>query len=389
MAIPATTGSDLLPIPTGPHPVGRVSFDWVDSARLDIYAGNPEARRELVVFVWYPASPQPAAAFAPYLPAPWAPTADFLGLTVAGLRSHAVPDAAVAADSAAYPVLLLSPSGFTPLLLSTIAEELASQGFIVVGVNHTYEATVTAFADGRVVPMNPAALGGALGPQAGSHAEVFRQRASVCKYKAADLASVADQLENLNADPTERFAGRLDLTRFGALGHSFGGNAALEWCRTDQRCRAAANLDGALWTDVDTVGLDRPALQVLAEHGEFARTGEDAVKAGAAPDVAWFEAEKAITIGGWRNLQERAQTGYTVQISGASHVSFMDVPFLPVTDASVVKPLLDAIKIQPERMWRITCDLLLAFFTRHLNGATAPLLDGAADNYPELIFGPP
>ena len=65
MAIPATTGSDLLPIPTGPQPVGRVSFDWVDSARLDIYAGNPEARRELVVFVWYPASPQPAAAFAP------------------------------------------------------------------------------------------------------------------------------------------------------------------------------------------------------------------------------------------------------------------------------------------------------------------------------------
>jgi dienelactone hydrolase len=240
-----------------------------------------------------------------------------------------------------------------------------------------------------VVPMNPAALGGALGPQAGSHAEVFRQRASVCEYKAADLASVANQLENLNADPAGRFAGRLDLTRFGALGHSFGGNAALEWCRTDQRCRAAANLDGALWTDVDTIGLDRPALQVLAEHGEFARTGEDAVKAGAAPDVAWYEAEKEITIGGWRNLQERAQIGYTVQISGASHVSFMDVPFLPMTDASVVKPAIDAIKIQPERMWRITCDVLLAFFARHLNGAAAPLLDKAADDYPELIFGPP
>jgi predicted dienelactone hydrolase len=302
MATPATTGSDLLPRPTGPHPVGRVSFDWVDSARFDIYAGNPEARRELVVFVWYPASPQPAAEFAPYLPLPWAPNADFLGVTVAGLRSHAVTDAAVAADSAAYPVLLLSPSGLTPLLLSAIAEELASQGFVVVGVNHTYESTVTAFADGRVVPMNPAAVGGALGPQAGSHAEVFRQRASLCEYKAADLASVANQLENLNADSTGRFAGRLDLSRFGAFGHSFGGNAALEWCRADQRCRAAANLDGALWTDVDTVGLDRPALQVLAEHAEFDRTAEDAVKAGAAPDVAWFEAEKAITIDGWRDL---------------------------------------------------------------------------------------
>jgi hypothetical protein len=80
--------------------VGRVSFDWVDSARFDIYAGNPEARRELVVFVWYPASPPPVAELAPYLPLPWAPTADFLGLTVAGLRSHAVTDAAVAVDGA-------------------------------------------------------------------------------------------------------------------------------------------------------------------------------------------------------------------------------------------------------------------------------------------------
>ena len=389
MASPTTTDDGPLPMPTGPHSVGRVSYDYVDHARFDIYAGNPQARRELVLFVWYPASPQATAEFAPYLPSAWAPTAEFLGINVAGLRTHAVPDVSIAADSAAYPVLLLSPSGFPPLMLSAIAEELASHGFVVVGVNHTFETTVTAFADGRVAAMNPAATGGALGLQAGSHAEIFRQRASVCEYKAADLASVADQLENLNTDPIERFTGRLDLARLGAFGHSFGGNAALELCRTDERCRAAANLDGALWSDVGQVGLDRPALQVLAEHGEFDRTAEDAVKAGAAPNVEWFEAEKAITFGGWRNVQQRAQPGYTVQVSGASHISFMDVPFLPVTDASIVKPALDAIKIEPHRMWRVTCDLLLAFFARHLNGAAAPLLDGPAADYPELTAGPP
>ena len=67
----------------------------------------------------------------------------------------------------------------------------------------------------------------------------------------------------------------------------------------------------------------------------------------------------------------------------------MDVPFLPVTDGSIVKPALDAIKIQQHRMWRVTCDLLLAFFGRHLNGAAAPLLDRPAADYPELIVGPP
>ena len=382
------TAADPLPEPSGQHAVGRLSYDWVDSTRTDIYAANGEDRRELVVFVWYPAK-QGAAELAPYLPQPWAPVADVLGINVAGSRSHAVLDAALAADDSAYPVLLLSPSGFPPLLLSAIAEELASHGFIVVGVNHTYETPVTAFADGRVVPANPAAIGGALGPQTGSHTDVFRQRASVCEYKAADLASVADQLERLNSDRAELLAGRLDLERFAALGHSFGGDAALEWCRQDRRCRAAVNLDGALWSDVGRVGLDGPALQVLAEHAEFAVAAEDAVKAGAAPTIEWFEAEKAIAFGGWRTVQQRAQPGYTAQIVGATHVSFMDVPFLPVTDASIVKPAIDATKIRPHRMWRITCDLVLAFFATHLKGAAVPVLDGLADEYPELTIGPP
>ena len=378
-----------LPEPSGRYPIGRVSYDWIDASRSEIYDADQQHHRELVVFIWYPAQLERVTEFAPYLPTAWAPTADFLGLNISGLSSHAISEAPVAPDNSAYPLLLLSPSGFPPLLLSAIAEELASHGFVVVGVNHTYETTVTAFADGRVVPMNPAALAGALGPQTGSYQEVFRQRASLCEYKAADLASVADQLERLNANAAERFADRLDLTRLGALGHSFGGNAALEWCRRDSRCRAAVNLDGALWTDVGRVGLDRPALQVLAEHHEFAVTGEDAVKAGAAPNVDWYEAEKALTFGGWRAIQERAQPGYTVQVRGATHISFMDMPFVPLTDASIIRPALQVTNIQPERTWRITCDLLLAFFGRHLNDVAATLLDGPTDSYPELTIGPP
>ena len=76
-------------------------------------------------------------------------------------------DAAVADEQPAYPVLVLSPSVFPPLLLAAIAEELASHGYVVAGVNHTYETAVTVFADGRVVPVNPAAQAGVLGPQTG------------------------------------------------------------------------------------------------------------------------------------------------------------------------------------------------------------------------------
>ena len=382
-----TAPTNGLPAPTGRHAVGRISDEWVDPSRAEIYSEDPADRRELVVWIWYPATPDPGAERAAYLPEPWAPTAQFLGLEVKGLPAHAVADAPVSDAASRYPVLILSPSGFPPLYMTALAEELASHGYIVVGVNHTYETTVTAFDDGRIVALNPAAVAGALGPQTGSHDEVFRARAAVCEHKAIDLAFVADQLER--SDPTSHVGGRVDADRIGALGHSFGGVAALEWCRRDPRCRAAINLDGAIWTDVATAGLERPALQVLADHHEFDVSAEDAVKMGMAPDTEWFEAEKAITFGGWRSLHERAKWGYTVRIAGASHLSFMDVPFLPVQDGAAVTSMLAGTTIDPARMWRITSDVVLAFFAKHLDGQSAPLLDGPNPTYPELTFGPP
>lgn len=132
------------------------------------------------MWVWYPAAPSPTAERATYLPKAWAPAGQLLGLDAAGLRSHAVEGAAVAEEQSSYPVLVLSPIGFPPLLLAAIAEELASHGYVVVGVNHTYESAVTVFADGRVVPMSPAAVAGLLGPQTetGPYQERFAQRAA-------------------------------------------------------------------------------------------------------------------------------------------------------------------------------------------------------------------
>jgi hypothetical protein len=375
-----------LPPPTGPHRVGRISYDWVDDDRAEIYSSDPADRRELVVWVWYPAAPSTETQPAAYLPAAWGPDGQMLALDTDGLVAGCVEGAPVADGDGRYPVLLLSPSGFPPLFLAATAEELASHGYVVVGVNHTYEPAVTVFTDGRTVAANPAAIAGALGPQSGAHEDVFRRRGAVCDYKAGDLASVAGQLELLAASGDE-LGRRLDLDRLGALGHSFGGDAALEWCRADARCRAAANLDGAIWSEVGRVGLDRPALQILGPHDEFAVPSDVAVKQGMAPDEAWFEAEKAITFGGWRTVAARARPGYTVRIAGASHLSFMDVPFLPAAAGSPVTAMLAATSIAPERMWRITSDLLLAFFGRHLSAEPAPLLDDPTAVYPEVLVG--
>jgi hypothetical protein len=53
------------------------------------------------------------------------------------------------------------------------------------------------------------------------------------------------------------------------------------------------------------------------------------------------------------------------------------VPLLPLPGEGPVKAMLAATRIRPRRMWRITCDVLLAFFATHLQqAATPPLLTG-------------
>jgi hypothetical protein len=126
----------------------------------------------------------------------------------------------------------------------------------------------------------------------------------------------------------------------------------------------------------------------LAEHHEFDISPDEAVTMGMAPDPRWFEAEKDVTFGGWRTVHTHARPGYTVRIAGATHMSFMDVPFLPLVDGAAVRPMLAATTIDAGRMWRITSDLVLAFFARHFDGATTDLLDGPNPRHPEAAFGP-
>src|SRR5262249_55983994 len=85
--------TSVLPLPTGHHPVGRSSVDWTDHARSEKYSDDPQERRRLVVWFWYPAEPGSAAERAPYLPEAWAPVGQLLGLDVSGVHANAVADA--------------------------------------------------------------------------------------------------------------------------------------------------------------------------------------------------------------------------------------------------------------------------------------------------------
>ena len=58
-----------LPAPGGPYKVGRTEFDWVDTSRPD--PDSPGGYREIVVWLWYPASPESEAEAAEWMPGKW------------------------------------------------------------------------------------------------------------------------------------------------------------------------------------------------------------------------------------------------------------------------------------------------------------------------------
>ncbi len=370
--IPATIE---LPAPTGPYGVGRSSFEWGDTSRDELFTDDPADQRELVVWVWYPAERMPNAQRAAYLPGVWGDlVGDVLGVDLDRIAVHAIADAPVSPDEEHYSVVILSPGdGFMPAVYTALAEELASHGSIVVGVNHTYNANVTVFADGRVVPGVPAAqLGGA------AAVALPRVAAQVTDVHAADVHFVLDRLETLD-DAPGLFQGRFDLSRIGILGGSLGGAVAAEVCRVDRRCDAGVNMDGVIWGEAAEAGVPVSFLLLMADHPSCPEQAEMGIT------VEQCEAVETLFTGSWQTVHESAQPGYWVVIVGSRHGSYSDAPFLPARP-EILGPLLGGATIDPERMWRVTSDLQLAFFDAHLNGNPAPLLEGASPDYPEVRF---
>src|SRR5260370_22536192 len=145
-----------LPEPTGPCPVGTTSLYLKDASRPDPWAAGVSAR-ELMVSLWYPATPSDGRRARYMTPAESELLLTSRGLTsvppdvLSTVRTNAVSDATPAGRQRSLPLLVLSP-GFTMprSTLTALAEDLASHGYVVAGVDHTYESDATAFTDARV-----------------------------------------------------------------------------------------------------------------------------------------------------------------------------------------------------------------------------------------------
>jgi hypothetical protein len=398
LAQPLDESPGRLPTPTGVFGVGRVTLLCEDASRIEPLDSNANSRR-IMVDVWYPAEPSAlkASSRAEYLNVvafERALGADGLKnqlggsydvIKAGGVMTHAVAQAPFASTLRLAPVLLFSPGGGMIRELYTFQmEDLASHGYVVAALTHSYDGFLTVFPDGSYIAYDSRRW-----PKIPS----FEGEANLnqLEWHTDDILVVLNQLSRLNGAPSSQlpFAGRLDLTRVGAFGHSFGGIAVAHACQRDQRIMACLNQDGAMgmkpfYLDVQGWGMNQAFMLIERPPNREPLTDADlaamkVTRARAMEIVGRLNADRD------RALRSTGMGSYRVLLrrSVTTHTDFSDLQVLSARDT--------AERNQRMPVLMFVRSYTLAFFDKHVRDIKAPLLDRSApDQLLESIerFGP-
>jgi dienelactone hydrolase len=329
-----------LPVPEGPYAVGTVRriVDLADDR--DRY--TDASHRRIEVELWYPAQHTGSDRRARYRFSDGGSVSLRTRFARNLVRTDAYLDARVADHSHA--VLLYFPSwGGTRADNTVLAEDLASDGFIVVGMDDLYPEPPMDFSSTKAF-----------------RASLQWADAKV-RLEASAAQHVLDTLAAWNAaDSSGRFTAHLDMSRVGAIGFSFGGAVAAEVARNDRRVRAAADLDGWLFGEAARQGVAKPFIVIGApESNELG------------PRLLPAERNTVVLnrIDDRHMLADfRRDGGFLLTIAGTEHYNFSDLPFVPTLRHDNVGP------IDGRRATHIIEAYITEFFGHYLYGRPAALL---------------
>lgn len=360
LAIPALLFPRVsFPAPDGQYEVGRIEVFWTDSAREETLTADPNDRRGVWVTFWYPAE-APNGRPVRYHPAPRArasalaasaplPAFTFWNLTRARTNATEAPRFSIREGKS--PLLLFSHGFELWRTESTYAfETLASHGYVVASIEHTYAALGTVLPDGREAPSAATTM-------------LFNDQARLLDMWTRDAAFVLDRLHALPAgDVSDTLSGHLQLDRVGYFGHSFGGTAAADLMMRDDRVVAGVNYDGLPAGESARRGVAKPFLVFTAKPQD----------ADALPDAILSQMRvtrdslRSLLAGQPAQVASLLQRGGTeIVMDGAAHMSFSDLPLWSPRLASRAGL---AGTDDPRDVHRAVTVLTLRFFDQYLKG---------------------
>lgn len=315
------------PITTGSYEVATTKYTWTDNSRIEELSESG-GNRALTVEFWYPEN----------------------------------------ADRT-YPLVVFSHGafGFSGSNYSTFAE-LASNGYVVASIGHTYHAFYTKDAEGKVTIVNKDFINRASEingmKDTSRDEEVFHTTRSWMKLRTEDENFVLDTIvEKCKNEKNEPLFSMINRDKIGLIGHSLGGASSAQIGRERDDIDAVIVLDGTMLGEEvgfenNRVLLDKkpypiPLLNVYAEdHYTNAKELEG---------VAYnnfYATQKAVS-------------AYETVFKNAGHLNFTDLPlFSPVLAKTLGVGTID------ERYCIETMNqVVLEFFNGYLKDAGAPEIE--------------
>ena len=377
-----------LPTPAGPFGVGQGWLVVTDSSRRERFGADAGGVRRFPVKIWYPASPSAAGKRAPYgepREMGGAGLPPFLFAHLGLIRTNAILGAPLAPEER-FPVLVFSQGYGGGFGQNTVQmEALASRGYVVASIAHAGEAAWAPFPDGTGMALDtsivnsmrrqaadPDAMKKALSalarfdsvatPAAGlaelrqfiAQSDEPLRTESIAEW-TADTRALVDLLATFDhGGASSPFHGRFDLAHLGVFGMSYGGATAADFCRQDDRCKAALNMDGGQYGGLINDSLRVPLL-IMASSQAYS------------VHVPVLELTRG--------------PAYLIKVPETNHIG--------LTDLSLFAPVLlrwagVTGKLDPDRRERIMTAYVLGFFDTYLKNQPSPLLDGPSTEFPEV-----
>lgn len=152
----------IIPIVGGPLQLGTSTAVLVDHSRNSVNIANITDSRALPISVFYPVGYHPCSGsyLSEYVPKVvsdfedvyFEPAGDLADIVYSDFRSQMYRECAGGEHRPEYPVIIFSP-GYqrTRLLYGALAQGVAKAGYVVVTIDHPYDADIIQYADGTLI----------------------------------------------------------------------------------------------------------------------------------------------------------------------------------------------------------------------------------------------
>ena len=349
-----------LPKPDGKFIIGTDIIILEDNNRRELFTEDPNDNRKIVVQIWYPAADHGDSIY-PYIDYPDIRASyiserlgvpEFMIKHFSTVKTNSYYKARYINDQ--FPVIIFSHGlGGNRTQNSANIESLASNGYIVFAIEHTFDANVTVFNDSTFFGFD-SHLDDDI-----SKEEFYNVRIPQIKTRAEDISFLIDQLSIFKSN--NFYMGKISNTNnIGVFGHSFGGGAVVVSSYLDSRIDACINLDG--WFEPIPQNVIKKGLSI-----PFCYIGQIQKNWVGAP----YNEKKILEF-----HNNNTNNSHIIEIAHTKHFDYADIPYL-----TRISRLLG---LSGKAGKNLTLDLnktITSFFNMHLKGKTINWGKDLKNNY--------